>query len=156
MRAIDKKINFGLIVGTRGFFSPELAKEGRRQLLSKLESLGYDYVITPEAATPNGAIETLEDARKCAQAFQEKRDAIDGIVVVLPNFGDELGVVQTLDIAKLNVPVLIQACDDDIDKVDVASRRDAFCGKLSVCNNVPLTVTCLPETWILSPGSAEP
>ena len=36
----------------------------------------------------------------------------------------------------MNVPVLVQACDDDNDKVDLDSRRDAFCGKISVCNNL--------------------
>jgi len=136
MRLIEKQITFGLIVGTRGFFNPKLAQEGRRQLVKKLQSLGYASVILPEKATPNGAIESLDDARKCAALFAEKRADIDGVVVVLPNFGDELGVVQALDMAGLNVPVLVQACDDDIDKVDVASRRDAFCGKLSVCNNL--------------------
>jgi L-fucose isomerase-like protein len=136
MKIMEKKTTFGLIVGTRGIFSPVLAKEGRKQLLAKLDQLGYDYVIPPEDATPNGAIETLADAQICADLFQENRKKIDGIVVVLPNFGDELGVVQTLDLARLNVPVLVQACDDDLDKVSVASRRDAFCGKFSVCNNL--------------------
>ena len=36
----------------------------------------------------------------------------------------------------LGVPVLIQASNDEIDKVDVRSRRDAFCGKISVTNNL--------------------
>ena len=58
------------------------------------------------------------------------------MIVVLPNFGDELGIVQTLEMAGLDVPVLVQACDDDVDKLSVAERRDAFCGKLSVCNNL--------------------
>ena len=84
----------------------------------------------------------------CAELFKEKADEIDGVVVILPNFGDELGVVQTLDMAKLDVPVLVQACDDDLDKLDVANSRDAFCGKLSVCNNlyqysIPFTNTSL-------------
>jgi L-fucose isomerase-like protein len=136
MKIMEKKTTFGLIVGTRGFFNQKLAAEGRKQLLAKLDKLGYDYIIPPEDATPNGVIETLADARICADLFQENRKKIDGVVVILPNFGDELGVVQTLDLAKLNVPVLVQACDDDLDKIDVASRRDAFCGKLSVCNNL--------------------
>jgi L-fucose isomerase-like protein len=148
MKLIEKKTTFGLIVGTRGFFNPALAAEGRQQLLAKLDQLGYNYVIPPEKATPNGAIETLADARICAELFQENRKKIDGIIVVLPNFGDELGVVQTLDLAKLDIPILVQACDDDLDKVDVAHRRDAFCGKLSVCNNlyqydIPFTDTTL-------------
>jgi L-fucose isomerase-like protein len=130
------KTTLGVIIGTRGFFNSSLAAEGRRQLLRQLESLGYDYVILPEAATPTGAVETLADARRCAQLFQEQRGRIDGIVVCLPNFGDELGIVNALSLARLEVPVLVQACDDDNDKVDVNHRRDAFCGKISVCNNL--------------------
>ena len=136
MNIMQKKLSFGLIVGTRGIFNPKLAQEGRMQLLKKLDSLDYSYVILPKNATPNGAIETLADAHKCAELFKHEQDQIDGVIVVLPNFGDELGVVQTLNLSKLNVPVLVQACNDRVDTVDVKSRRDAFCGKLSVCNNL--------------------
>jgi L-fucose isomerase-like protein len=156
---MKRKPIFGLIVGTRGFFNPALAKEGRKQLIAKLESCGYDYVIPPEDATPNGAVETLADAQVCARIFQAHRECIDGIIVILPNFGDELGVVQTLDLARLEVPVLVQACDDDLDKLGVAQRRDAFCGKLSVCNNlyqygIPFTDTTLHTCRIDSDGFA--
>ena len=137
MKVFDKTTTFGLIVGTRGFFNSELAVQGRKDLLAKLDSLGYDYVIPPEDATPNGAIETYADAKICAEAFKARRDDIDGIVVVLPNFGDEMGVVYTLDMADLDVPVLVQACDDaDPMKLLANERRDAFCGKFSVCNNL--------------------
>jgi L-fucose isomerase-like protein len=136
MDLIAKPTTFGLIVGTRGFFNPALAAEGRRELLARLEELGYAYVIPPEDATPNGAIETRADARVAAELFREKREEIDGLIVVLPNFGDELGVVHTITLADLGVPVLVQALDDDLDKLDVEHRRDAFCGKLSVCNNL--------------------
>jgi L-fucose isomerase-like protein len=148
MSIMDRKTTFGVIVGTRGFFNPKLASEARKILLAKLEKLGYLYVIPDANATPNGAIETLADARKCAALFQENRKKIDGVVVCLPNFGDELGIVQTLELARLDVPVLVQACDDELDKVSVEERRDAFCGKLSVCNNlfqynIPFTDTVL-------------
>lgn len=136
MKMIEKKITFGLIIATRNIFNADLAKAERSKIISKIESLGYDYVIPELNATNAGAIETLSDAKKCAEIFKQSRDNIDGVIVVLPNFGDELGVVQTLDMAKLDVPVLIQACNDDIDKVNIKSRRDAFCGKLSVCNNL--------------------
>jgi L-fucose isomerase-like protein len=136
MRIIDKQTTFGLIVGTRGFFNSELAVGVRAKLLATLREKGYDYVITPEDATPCGAIETREHAKLAADLFKRNADRIDGIVVVLPNFGDELGVVQTLDMSRLDVPVLIQACDDEIDKLSVSQRRDAFCGKFSVCNNL--------------------
>lgn len=127
---------FGVIVSTRGFFPAILAQEGRREILKKLESLGHEAVILSESDTVYGAVETREDARKCAKLFRENRDRIDGIIVILPNFGDEVGVVSAIDMAKLDVPVLVQACDDDMDKMDLAHRRDSFCGKLSVCNNL--------------------
>jgi len=136
MAVLDKQTTFGVIVGTRGFFNPQLAVEGRRQLLARLDALGYGYVVLSETATVHQAVETRADARKCAALFQEQRDRIDGVIVVLPNFGDELGVVETLDRARLSVPVLVQACQDRLDSVDVTGRRDAFCGKLSVCNNL--------------------
>jgi L-fucose isomerase-like protein len=136
MRMIEKTPTFGLIVGTRGFFNSELAVGVRAKVLDTLEGQGYDYVITPEDATPCGAIETREHAKLCADLFRKNAGEIDGIIVVLPNFGDELGIVQTLDMAKLDVPVLVQACDDEIGKLSVTERRDAFCGKFSVCNNL--------------------
>jgi L-fucose isomerase-like protein len=48
----------------------------------------------------------------------------------------------------LNVPVLIHAFSDDPNKMTVAERRDSFCGKMSVCNNlkqygIPYTLTTL-------------
>ncbi|MBN2534485.1 MAG: fucose isomerase [Spirochaetales bacterium] len=144
----DKKICFGIIVGTRGFFNPDLAKQGRKELLSLLDELDYDYFIPAENETPNGAIETLKDARLCADLFNKNNQKIDGIIVVLPNFGDELGVVNAITLSGLHVPVLVQACNDDIHKVDIYNRRDAFCGKISVCNNlyqynIPFTDTSL-------------
>ncbi len=131
-----KKVTFGLIVGTRGFFNSELASGGRKDLIALLEKLGYEYVILPVEATPTGSVETIDDARKVADLFIENRKRIDGIIVSLPNFGDELGVVNAIKWAKLDVPVLVQASDDEIGKDSISERRDAFCGKLSVCNNL--------------------
>lgn len=131
-----KKITFGVIVTNRSFFPDHLVTEGREAILAKLDKMGYDSVILSEKDTPLGAVETLADARKCAELFKKNRDLIDGIVVILPNFGDEVAVSTAIDLSKLNVPVLVQACDDDMKKLDLANRRDAFCGKLSLCNNL--------------------
>ncbi len=131
-----QKLTFGVIVGTRNIFNFQLAQEGRKEILNQLQKLGYNTIILPAEETPTGAVETIQDARKCAELFSKNRNIIDGIIVILPNFGDELGIVNTLKYAELNIPILVQAVDDDNDKVDVKSRRDAFCGKLSVCNNL--------------------
>lgn len=132
---MTKKQTFGVIIATRNIFNFRLAVDARNKVLAKLEAMGYGAVILPASETPTGNIEGYADAVKCAALFRQHADAIEGILVVLPNFGDELGVVNTIQLSGLKVPVLVQACDDDNDKVDVKSRRDAFCGKLSVCNN---------------------
>lgn len=131
-----QKLTFGLIVGTRGVFSSELARSGRAQLLAQIEKLGHQAVILPAEATPSGAVETLADGRKCAELFNQHRADIDGVIVSLPNFSDELGIVNALKDAKLGVPVLVQASDDDLNKLGTRQRRDSFCGKISVCNNL--------------------
>ena len=153
----NKKQCFGVIIGTRAYFNSELARDVRKQLLKTLEDEGYDYVILPEDATPTGSssIETREDGLKCAELFRQNRDRIDGIIVSLPNFGFEIGIINAISVADLHVPVLVQACDDENDKVDLDSRRDAFCGKISVCNNlyqygIPFTDTTLHTYSIYS------
>ena len=152
-----ERMCFGIIIGTRAYFNSELAKDVRKQLLKTLADEGYDYVILPEDATPTGSssIETREDGLKCAELFRQNRDRIDGIIFSLPNFGFEIGIINAISVADLNVPVLVQACDDENDKVDLDSRRDAFCGKISVCNNlyqygIPFTDTTLHTYSIYS------
>lgn len=152
-----ERMCFGIIIGTRAYFNSELAKDVRKQLLKTLADEGYDYVILPEDATPtsSSSIETREDGLKCAELFRQNRDRIDGIIVSLPNFGFEIGIINAISVADLNVPVLVQACDDENDKVDLDSRRDAFCGKISVCNNlyqygIPFTDTTLHTYSIYS------
>lgn len=152
-----ERMCFGIIIGTRAYFNSELAKDVRKQLLKTLADEGYDYVILPEDATPTGSssIETREDGLKCAELFRQNRDRIDGIIVSLPNFGFEIGIINAISVADLNVPVLVQACNDENDKVDLDSRRDAFCGKISVCNNlyqygIPFTDTTLHTYSIYS------
>ena len=152
-----ERMCFGIIIGTRAYFNSELAKDVRKQLLRTLADEGYDYVILPEDDTPTGSssIETREDGLKCAELFRQNRDRIDGIIVSLPNFGFEIGIINAISVADLNVPILVQACDDENDKVDLDSRRDAFCGKISVCNNlyqygIPFTDTTLHTYSIYS------
>ncbi|SHO67365.1 L-fucose isomerase [Pseudoxanthobacter soli DSM 19599] len=136
MRPMNKTITLGLIVSSRAFFNAAYAPQARADLIAQCEKLGIGYRILPADATPNGAVETRDDARKYARFFRENRDEIDGLVVSLPNFGDEIAVVETIAMAELGVPVLLQACNDTVDKVDLKGRRDAFCGKISVTSNL--------------------
>jgi len=130
------KQTFGLLVGNRGFFPDVLAKEGHTVLTALLKKLGYGVVVLSPNDTKFGAVETWEDAKKCADLFAKKRGQIDGVIVTLPNFGDERGVADTLKMAALNVPVLVHAWCDDAAKMTIKHRRDSFCGKMSACNGL--------------------
>jgi L-fucose isomerase-like protein len=126
----------GVIVGNRGFFPNHLCESGRQTILEVLEEEGIKAILLNADDTPFGSVESLTDAQKCADLFKQHRDEIDGVLVTLPNFGDERAVANTLRWAKLNVPVLIHAFADAAAKMTIADRRDSFCGKMSVCNNL--------------------
>src|ERR1700678_3860499 len=152
-----QKMTMGLIVGNRGFFPDHLAKTGREEMLAALQKAGIQVVaLTPEESK-YGAVETREESRRCAELFKHNRERIDGIIVTLPNFGEERAIADTLRLADLGVPVLIQATPDDPKKMTIAFRRDSFCGKMSACNNlrqygIPYSVTTLHTE---SPDSRE-
>jgi len=126
----------GVIVGNRGFFPAELCREGRATMLRVLEEEGFGAVcLTPED-TPYGAVQTYDHSKKCAALFREHAEEIEGILVTLPNFGEERGIADAIRLAGLDVPILVQAFPDQMDRMTVSTRRDSFCGKMSVCNNL--------------------
>jgi L-fucose isomerase-like protein len=138
----------GIIVANRGFFPDHLCDSGRKEMLDTLKKLGIKTVILPTTATKFGAIESMDDAQKCAELFKEHREQIDGILVTLPNFGDERAVANAIRWSGLHVPVLVQAFCDDPKIMTIRDRRDSFCGKMSVCNGlrqygIPFTLTRL-------------
>jgi len=150
-----RKMTMAVIVGNRGFFPDHLARSGRAEIIAALDRAGIDQVMLGEEQTKYGAVETHEDAKRCAALFAASRDRIDGVIVTLPNFGDERGVADTLRMARLDVPVLIQATPDTSDQMGITHRRDSFCGKMSVCNNlrqygIPYSLT---ELHTVSPDS---
>lgn len=143
-----KQMTFGLIIGNRGFFPDHLAKSGREEMIKAVKDAGMIPVVLGQEDTKYGSVETRTEARKCADLFRKFRDSIDGVIVSLPNFGDERGVAETLRMAGLNVPVLVQATPDNAGRMLIADRRDSFCGKMSVCNNltqfgIPYSLTTL-------------
>src|SRR5579864_2225606 len=153
----DGKMTFGVIVGNRGFFPDHLAKSGREEMLRVLAAAGIDVVAPSTEETKYGAVETREETRRCAELFRKNRDRIDGVIVTLPNFGEERAIADTLRLADLRVPVLIQATPDEPSRMTIANRRDSFCGKMSACNNlkqygIPYSLTSLHTE---TPGSLE-
>jgi L-fucose isomerase-like protein len=133
---MQRKTALAVIVGNRNFFADSLVGEGRKEILAALGRLGIETVILDEQTTKLGAVETWEDSQKCAELFKANRDKIAGILVTLPNFGDEKGVADTIRLSGLDAPILVHAFPDKTTALTGAERRDAFCGKLSVCNNL--------------------
>jgi L-fucose isomerase-like protein len=136
MQTKTKPSTLGVIIGNRDFFPDKLVAEARTEILELFKQLNITPVMLSDADSKLGGVETFAEAQKCAALFKKHADEIDGILVVLPNFGDEKGVAETIKWSGLNVPVLIQAYPDDLGKMDVVNRRDAWCGKISVCNNL--------------------
>ncbi len=132
----DLNVTFGVIVGNRGFFPDKLVEKGRTKILNRFDEFGYDTIVLSEEDTEYGAVETREDAKKCARLFDKHHKKIDGIIVTLPNFGDEKAIADTIRESNLDVPILVHAFPDQLGKMDLANRRDSFCGKMSACNNL--------------------
>jgi L-fucose isomerase-like protein len=126
----------GVIVGNRGFFPGHLCETGRQTVLDLLEREGIKAIALGPTDTPYGSVESVADSQKLADLFKQHRDEITGVLVTLPNFGDERAIANVMRWSGLDVPILMHAFPDEADKMSVEYRRDSFCGKMSACNNL--------------------
>ena len=143
-----RKMTMGLIVGNRGFFPDHLAQSGRMEMIQALQRFGIDVISLGPEQSKHGAVETYEEGMRCAELFKSKAAEIDGVIITLPNFGDERAIADALRLSRLNVPVLVQATPDTPGEMAITHRRDSFCGKMSACNNlrqygIPYSLTTL-------------
>ena len=134
--ATQRTMTFGVVVGNRGFFPDHLAKTGREEIIAVLEAAGAKAIVLSPEESKYGAVETYVESQRCAELFKKYAEEIDGIIVTLPNFGEERGIVDAIRLSGLKVPVLVQATPDKSDNMTIAVRRDSFCGKMSCCNNL--------------------
>jgi L-fucose isomerase-like protein len=154
--ATQKKMAFGVVVGNRGFFPDQLAKTGREEIIKVLEAAGAKVVVLSPEESKYGAVESYAESQKCAELFKKHAEEIDGIIITLPNFGEERGIVDAIRLSGLKVPVLVQATPDRSEDMTIAVRRDSFCGKMSACNNmmqygIPYSLTTLHTETLTSP-----
>lgn len=142
-----EKIRLALYFGNRGFFPGELIADARRELAEAVSRNGLEYLMMDPALTRYGGVETLAEGKRFAEFLEENRGKYDGIVLCLPNFGDENGALEAL--REVTVPILVQAYPDEPDKMDFSHRRDALCGKIAMCN-------CLRQRGIRYSLTAQP
>lgn len=153
---MTKQMTLGVIIGNRNFFPDALISEGRQDIQELFAEMNIRPIMVDDEETKLGAVETWQHAKICAERFKAHSDDIDGILVCLPNFGDEKGIADAIKLSGLRVPILVQAYPDDLGQMIPSRRRDAFCGKISVCNNLyqygyPYSVT---ERHTVHPKSA--
>lgn len=149
-----QKTTFALFFGNRGFFPASLIAEAREELPRVLREWGHEVLMLEEEATRYGAVETPREGQIYANFLRENRGKYGGVILCLPNFGDETGAVAALKDA--GVPILIQAYPDELDKMAPELRRDAFCGKISIMDvfcQYGVTFTAL-KPHVVHPTSA--
>ncbi|MDP4133993.1 MAG: hypothetical protein Q8882_08280 [Bacillota bacterium] len=127
-----KKQTFALYFGNRGFFPASLIWDARKEVSKAVNKAGFDYIIPDESLTRYGAVETKDEGLVYAKWLASHEGEYDGVIISLPNFGDENGAIAALK--NCNVPILIQAYPDEIGKMDFEHRRDSYCGKFSICD----------------------
>lgn len=142
-----EKIRLALYFGNRGFFPGELIADARRELAEAVSRNGLEYLMMDPALTRYGGVETLAEEKRFAEFLEENRGKYDGIILCLPNFGDENGALEAL--REVTVPILVQAYPDEPGKMDFSHRRDALCGKIAMCN-------CLRQRGIRYSLTAQP
>ena len=149
------KITFALFFGNRGFFPGEVVAGARAELTKAVTDAGFNYICMEEDKTRYGAVETLAEGKQYARFLKENEGKYDGVILCLPNFGDENGAIAALQDA--GVPILVQAYPDEIGLMDFAHRRDAMCGKFAICNllrqaDIPFTLT---KKFVVHPSSKD-
>ncbi len=126
----DIKMKLALLVANRGFFPSSVIESAYAEMKSAFAKAEVECLTFEEGKTKYNAVESTTDGNQYHQFLAEHRGEYDGLVVCLPNFGDENGIKAAL--RGIDVPVLIQAYPDELGKMDFEHRRDAFCGKFAL------------------------
>jgi len=152
-----KQVRLALVVGNRRGFPSRLCESGRDAVVSAIQGQGHEVVVLGAGDTEYGVVQGPADVERCAALLKANAERIDGIVVSLPNFGDERSVVDSIRSSGLRVPILVHAFPDSPTLMRLEERRDSFCGKTSVCCNLtqcglPFSLTTLHTVDPASPS----
>lgn len=124
-------MKLALLVANRGFFPSSVIESAYEEMRQAAAKANVELLEIEKDRVKYGAVETTQEGMIYHDFLQEHHGEYDGVIISLPNFGDENGIKAAL--RDVNVPVLLQAYPDEIGKMDFANRRDAFCGKLGLC-----------------------
>ena len=127
---------FGVLIGVRDGFPLHLVSDGREKILSCLSRLGHEVVLPDKDDTYMGGIRDIADVEVYVKTFRENSERLDGLIITLPTFGDEGALSEVVRLSELNVPILIHASKDLPELLGADERGGAYCGKISLCNNL--------------------
>ena len=124
-------MKLALLVANRGFFPSSVIEATYVDMRAAAARAGVELLEIEEGKVKYNAVETTQEGMVYHDFLEAHNGEYDGVIISLPNFGDENGIKAAL--RDVNVPVLLQAYPDEIGQMDFAHRRDAFCGKLGLC-----------------------
>lgn len=124
-------MKLAILVANRGFFPSSVIESARDEMRKAVESIGAEALLIAPDKVRYGAVETGAEGRIFNDFLKQHAGEYDGLIICLPNFGDENGIKEA--IRDVTTPILLQAYPDELGKMDFANRRDAFCGKLGLC-----------------------
>lgn len=126
----DKKMKIALLVANRGFFPASVIEEAYADMKTAFAKAGVTPLTFEEEKTKYNAVESTADGNAFHDFLAVHDGEYDGLVICLPNFGDENGIKAA--VRDIKVPMFIQAYPDEFGKMDFEHRRDAFCGKFAL------------------------
>ena len=109
-------MTFALYFANRGFFPGSVIAAAREEMCAAVARVGATALCMDPSLTRYGAVETREEGKIFADFLKAHEGEYDGLILCLPNFGDENGVKEAIKDVK--VPILLQAYPDELDKLD--------------------------------------
>ena len=89
-------MTLAVLVANRGFFPSSVIESARAEITEAIEKAGAKALLSPIELTKYGAVETTADGMAFNEFLNEHRGEFDGLVICLPNFGDEISSLQQM------------------------------------------------------------
>ena len=89
-------MTFAILVANRGFFPSSVIDAARDEMRAAVERVGAQALMIDSALTRYGAVETRAEGEIFADFLKAHDGEYDGLIICLPNFGDENGIKEAI------------------------------------------------------------
>lgn len=145
-------LKIGFVPASRTIFDQELAVKVRGDVIEALRDAGLEVVAPGEGLTENGLVQTPAEAERVGRLFDQ--EGVSGVVVGALNFGNEVPAALAALSRADERPVLLFGVGEEGELTREASRRDSFCGLISIATALrhrearfvfPRRAVCFPD-----------